>query len=78
MRFPCARLISYNGDITSLFAQPRNLYTTRDVTAADKEARKVATGLDVDDHCRVHSENTAFIQMKDHKENFPGKSRAGS
>ena len=44
--------------------------TTRDVTAANEEARKLATELYVDDHCQVHSENTAFVQMKDHKENF--------
>lgn len=37
---------------------------------ANRKAREVAEELELDDRIQVHSENPAFVSLKDHKENF--------
>ena len=41
-----------------------------EVTESNTEAMKLAEELEISDRIQVHSENQAFITLKDHKKNF--------
>ena len=41
-----------------------------DLKSANAEASRLATQLELEDRIQVHSENNAFISLKDHKSNF--------
>ena len=43
------------------------------VTSINKESAKIAKSLDLDDRIDIHTESEAFLTIKDHKPNFPGR-----